>query len=137
MKKVGIWIDKKEAKIVSIEAGNEHLETIMSDVEDFHPSGGSGTKFKGGPQDVVQDSKYLEKEKHQLAEYFKDVSKCVEDADAIVIFGPAQTGEKLYQELLNDQIHFKNKPIFNEKSDSLTDHQILAWVREYYQNGKN
>jgi hypothetical protein len=132
MKKVGIWIDKREAKIVSLEAGNERLDTIVSDVEDYHPSGGSGTRLKGGPQDVVQDSKYLEREKHQFAEYFKDVVSSISGADAIVIFGPAQTGEKLHHEMVEKHAQFHHKTIPVEKADSMTDKQIMAWVRNYY-----
>ena len=136
MKNVGIWIDKKEAKIVSIEAENQRLDAIVSDIEDFHASGGSGTRLKGGPQDVVQDSKYLEREKHQLAEFFKNIAICIKDADAIVIFGPAQTGEKLHKELLEKHSLFHHKTITIEKADNMTDNQIIAWVKGYYISDK-
>jgi stalled ribosome rescue protein Dom34 len=132
MKNVGIWIDKKEAKIVTIEAGNERLDTIESDAEDFNPVGGSGTRLKGGPQDVVQDSKYLEREKHQLAEFFKEIAIKIADSDAIVILGPAQTGGKLYKELLEKYSQFNEETISVEKTDNMTDNQIMAWVRDYY-----
>ena len=136
MKQVGIWIDKREAKIFSIENGNENLDTIASNIEDFRISGGSGTRLKGGPQDVVQDSKYLERELHQLSEFFKDVVKSIEGADAIVIFGPAQTGEKLNHELSekHSQLYSKMKSV--EKADSMTDNQLKAWVRDYYHSNK-
>lgn len=136
MKNAGIWIDKREAKIVTLEAGSEHLVTILSDIEDFHPSGGSGTRLKGGPQDVVQDSKYLERGKHQLAEFFKEIVISIEGADAIVIFGPAQTGGNLYRELTEKHDLFDNSAIFLEKADKMTDNQIMAWVRNYY-NSEN
>jgi len=136
MKNVGIWIDKRKAKIVSIEAGNESLDTIMSDIEDFHVSGGSGTRVKGGVQDVVQDNKYLEREKHQLSEFFRDIVMRIADADAIVIFGPAQTGEKLYHELLGKHSQFKHKILSMEKADNMTDNQIMAWVRNYHNSDK-
>ena len=136
MNNVGIWIDKRKAKIVSVETGNEHFDTIVSNIEDFHVSGGSGTKLKGGPQDVVQDSKYLEREKHQLAEFFKDIVINVADADAIVIFGPAQTGQKLYNELLEKHSQLRHKIISIEKTDNMIDNQIIAWVRNYYNSDK-
>ncbi len=136
MNNVGIWIDKRTAKIVSIQAGIERLDTIMSDIEDFHVRGGSGTRLKGGPQDVVQDSKYLEREKHQLVEFFKDVALSIADADAIVIFGPAQTGQRLYDELLEKHHQFHDKISSVEKADSMTDNQIVAWVRNHYSSNK-
>ncbi|MDP6922248.1 MAG: hypothetical protein QGH06_04665 [Lutibacter sp.] len=132
MKKVGIWIDKRGAKIVSIEKGEEKLDIIDSQVEEYNPKGGSGTKFKGGPQDVVQDSKYLNRENLQFAEYFKNVVERVEDADEIVIFGPAETGEKLHTEIRKNYpiLHAKTNPV--ERADVMTDNQLKAWVRDYY-----
>jgi stalled ribosome rescue protein Dom34 len=132
MKQIGVWIDKREAKVFSIIGGNEHLKTIKSEIEEFNPLGGSGTKSKGGPQDVVQDSKYLEREKHQLAAFFKDIVPSLENADSIVIFGPAQTGEKLNKELQEKYPHLKINIKSIEKADSMTDNQLKAWVRDYY-----
>jgi len=136
MKQVGIWIDKREAKIVSIENGNEHIENVMSDIEDFNPQGGSGTKFKGGPQDVVQDSKYLEREKHQFTAFFKALVPSIEDANAVVIFGPAQSGEKLHKELKEKHLQLCSKVISVEKADNMTDNQLKAWVRDFYHPNK-
>ena len=132
MKNIGVWIDKKEAKIVTVAAENEKLITIKSNIEDYHSKGGSGTKIKGGPQDTVQDSKYLEREKHQLTEFFKDVAKSLTGAEMVVIFGPAQTGEKLQKELTLNHSQFQNLKISVEKSDNMSDNQIKAWVRNYY-----
>ena len=71
MLQTGIWLDKHKANIVSLEKGVETFSTIFSNLEDYRIHGGSGTRLKGGPQDVVQDSKYLEREKLQLKTYFK------------------------------------------------------------------
>ena len=70
--KKGIWLDKKTAIIVSV-YNEVSLNTILSNIEDFHIHGGSGTRLKGGPQDVIQDSKFLEREKHQTKKYFNDI----------------------------------------------------------------
>lgn len=132
MKKTGIWLDKNEAIIVTIENENEHLEKIPSNIEHFHIGGGSGTKFKGGPQDVVQDSKYLDREKHQLRAYFKDIVSRIKDTDALVLFGPADTNTKFYNEL---QLNYKSlgkKTKDVQKADSMTDNQVKAWVRDFY-----
>jgi len=136
MKQIGIWIDKREAKIVSLENGNEHIKTIMSDIEEFNPLGGSGTKFKGGPQDVVQDSKYLEREKHQFKEFFKALVPSMEEANAIVIFGPAQSGEKLQKDLQENHLQLCSKIISVEKADNMTDNQLKSWVRDFYHSNK-
>ena len=132
MKNLGIWLDKKEARIISLENENERMDTIVSEVEDFHIQGGSGTKFKGGPQDVVQDSKYLEREKHQLKAYFKEIASKMKDAKAIVIFGPAQTKEKLRKELQENYKELNTKVKAVKSADSMTDNQVKALVRDFF-----
>ena len=131
--KVGIWIDKRLAKIISIENSGELLTTIKSNIEEYHPKGGSGTKMKGGPQDVVQDSKYLEREKHQLKSYFNKVITSLSDVDSLVVFGPAQTGQKFADELFNNHKDLHSKIIGVETADSMADNQLKAWVKQYFE----
>lgn len=131
MTKIGIWMDKREAKIISIENEGKLLSTIRSEVEEYRPAGGSGSRMKGGPQDVVQDSKYTEREKHQLREYFKNVVNALPEIEALVIFGPAQTGKKFKKELLTTYKNIGEKLIGVETTDTMTDNQLVAWVRDY------
>ena len=99
MKNTGIWLDKEKAHLVTIENGVETFNTITSNMEHYNIGGGSGTRQKGGPQDVVQDSKYLEREKQQLKQYFNVIASQIKESDALVIFGPAGTNEKFGAEL--------------------------------------
>jgi stalled ribosome rescue protein Dom34 len=132
MKHIGIWIDKEKAHVILIKEDSEDMTTIVSEIENFHIHGGSGTQFKGGPQDVVQDSKYLEREKHQFKGYFKKIISLINDADRIVIYGPAETGEKFNKELTTNykDISKKVKDVF--KADSMTDNQTKALIRSYF-----
>ncbi|MGB3149495.1 MAG: hypothetical protein WBB27_02440 [Maribacter sp.] len=133
MKYIGIWMDKEKAHIVSLKGEQEKFETIMSNLDFYKPSGGSRTKSaKWGPQDVVQDSKYLEKEKHQLKKYFNNLAKAIDDANAIALFGPADTNEKFRKELTNNHKNLAAKLKTVEKADSMTENQIKALVREYF-----
>lgn len=131
MKNIGVWLDKEKAHIVILGKQEEFI-TINSNLEHFHPSGGMGTKFKGGPQDVVQDSKYLEREKHQLREYFKELSTHLDQADSIVIFGPAETYLKLKKELETNYKDINSKIKASKKADSMTDNQVKSWVRDFF-----
>ncbi|AOW16822.1 hypothetical protein LPB03_04780 [Polaribacter vadi] len=134
MKNIGVWLDKEKAQIITIENGKETLKTIVSEVEDFHIHGGSGTRLKGGPQDVVQDSKYLEREKHQLKRYFKNISEEIKDADAIVLFGPAEAYLKFQKELQENYQHLNIKIKGAINADSMTDNQTIALVRDFFKN---
>ena len=131
MAKVGIWMDKRVAKILSVDNGGELLATVNSDVEEFHPAGGSGTRLKGGPQDVVQDSKYTERQKHQLKAYFKEVVNELPEIDELVVFGPSQTGKKFKDELLSNYKEVAAKLKGVETTDVMTDNQLIAWAKDY------
>ena len=132
MKKIGIWLDKEKAHLVTLQNEDVRFNTIYSDIDFFHPKGGARSKTRWGPQDVVQDSKYLEREKHQLRQYFKELAKTIKDAQAIAIFGPADTNAKFYKELNENYKTLASKVKTVEKADSMTENQVKALVREYF-----
>ena len=132
MKRLGVWLDKEKAHIVTLEKEDEKFTTIKSEVENFHPSGGFGLGYKGSPQDAMAEKKYMEREKHQLKSYFKDLVTEIKDADAIVIFGPAETGEKFRKELDEHYRDVSAKVKGLQKANSMTDNQIIAWVKDFY-----
>lgn len=127
-------MDIEKAHIVSLTEESEQMQTLFSEVEDYHPKGGSGTKFKGGPQDVVQDSKYLERKKNQMRTYFRNLAKVINDADSIALFGPSDTTEKFRKELNENQKELASKIKTVCKVDSMTDNQVKALVRNYYKD---
>jgi hypothetical protein len=129
---IGIWIDSRIAKITSIRDGKEEMNLVQSNIEEFNPTGGSGSKVKGGPQDVVQDNRYLERKKNQSKVFYKDVISQVKNADSIVIFGPAQTGEELYKAFSEVTPDTFEKVRGVKKTNSMTDNQIKAWVKDYF-----
>ena len=133
MKNIGIWLDKEKAHMVTLIEDSEKFETIVSDIEVFHPKGGSGTKSaKWGPQDVVQDSKYLEREKHQYKIYFKNLVNFVKTADAFALFGPAETAAMFKKELDENYPLLAAKVKTVTKADSMTDNQIKKLIREFF-----
>nr|WP_321230035.1 hypothetical protein [uncultured Psychroserpens sp.] len=132
MKKTGIWLDKDKALIVTIENENETFQIVSSNVEHYKIHGGSGTRQKGGPEDVVQDNKYLEREKHQLKQYFKDITTKIDDSDELVLFGPAGTNEKFSDELHENYKLLSTKIKGMRKTDSMTDNQVKAWTRDFF-----
>jgi stalled ribosome rescue protein Dom34 len=136
MKNIGIWLDKEKAYIITVENGKETMQTVKSEVENFRIHGGSGTRFKGGPQDVVQDSKYLEREKHQFKAYFKEIVSKIKNADAFVLFGPAETKDKLNKELQEKYKNLSLKVQAVNVADSMTENQLKAWVRDFFKENE-
>lgn len=129
MKNTGIWLDKKKAVIVTIENGKEMLQTIDSAIENYNVT---ANRHVGGAQEIVKDVKYLEREKHQLKAYFKDITQQLKKSDALVLFGPAETSRKFAKELEENYKSISIKVKAVQKADSMTDNQIKAWVKEFF-----
>jgi tRNA uridine 5-carbamoylmethylation protein Kti12 len=134
MKKIGIWIDKEKAHIVTVKSNKDTMKTIHSEVENYHVKGGSRSKTPWGPHQVVKDSTYMEREKHQLKKYFREIATTIADADSIVIYGPAETNLKLEKELKENFKDIAKKVLKVEKADSMTTNQVKALIRDFYNN---
>ena len=132
MKQIGIWMDKQEAKGVVFENGKESSFHIPSEMDFFNPKGGARSKTKWGPQDVVQDSKYLETEKHQFRRYFQKIVEAIQDADQLALYGPAEASEKFEKELEENHRQLADKVKIREKVDSMTDNQFKAMVKRFF-----
>jgi len=134
MKYIGIWLDKEKAHLVTLVNEQESLHTINSEVEFFHPKGGSRSKSKWGPQDVVQDSKYTEREKHQLRAYFENINKVLKkkSPQALALFGPGNTYAQFNKWLEENQRDIANCVQKAQKTDSMTQNQLRALVRETF-----
>lgn len=136
MRNTGIWLDKDKANIVTIENGVETFDTVSSNIEHYNIRGGSGTRQKGGPQDVIQDRKYLEREKQQMKLFFKTIATQIKGSDALVIFGPGNTYEKFGKELHESYNTLGTKIKGIKKADSMTDNQVKALVRDFFNEDK-
>lgn len=132
MRKVGIWIDKEKAHIVTLTDDKEHFRTLESELEDFHIHGGSRSKTRWGPQDVVQDSKYLEREKHQFRVYFKKLAGIIKNADIISVFGPGEAKDKFSKEMTEKFPLLAGKIKSVQTVDSMTDNQLVVLVKDHY-----
>jgi hypothetical protein len=134
MKKIGVWLDKEKAYLVTLTAKEIVLLTLPSELEFFNlKSGGPGRVKSGATQDVVHESTYLEREKQQLKAYFKQLVPLLEGAEAILIFGPADTNEKLKKELDKNYKSIAANIISVQKADSMTPNQVKAYVRHFFE----
>ncbi|MGB5434743.1 MAG: hypothetical protein WBM98_02545 [Maribacter sp.] len=135
MKNIGVWLDKEKAHIVTLTKDSETFDTLVSEIENYRPSGGSGTKSaKWGPQDVVQDSKFLERKKHQYKAYFKNLVIAIGAADKLALFGPAETATMFKKELDEHYPLVAAKVTIVKKADSMTDNQVKKLVRDFFGN---
>lgn len=136
MKKIGIWIDRKQAKVYSLSETEERIETISSNLHSFKHKGYSRAAMKwGGPQDVLPAKTMEEREKNELNKYFDEVIHTIGKADAIAVFGPGEIPR-----MFTHHLERKDKILWTrlktvEKSDKLSDRQFTAHVRNFYRWG--
>ena len=116
---VGLWIDHREAIIVSIANGVEKVHSIESGVEKH-------VRFSGGKPEDQQDHKF----NNHLNEYYDKVKAYLREADAILILGPGEAKVELSVRLKGDTLGERIAGI--ETADKMTPHQVAAKVREHF-----
>lgn len=135
MKKIGIWIDRKNARILFLNGEEEKFEVIPSGIHYYKHTGFSQARMKwGGPQNTLPAKRMEEKEKNQLKQYFDCIIKVIENADAIIVLGRGQTARAF-----SARLQIKDKILWTRlkaviKSDKLSDKQFKSWVRNFYRS---
>ncbi len=129
----GLWIDRREAIVVSITDEGETITKIESDIErKVRLSGGSRTaKTPYGPQQVSVDGKQEQRLKRQLRQYYQVIIRRIKDANKILIFGPGEAKTELKKEIENFKELALTK-ITVEAADKMTERQIAAKVRQFF-----
>ena len=125
-KKIGLWLDHREAIIVVLSYQGEQITRIKSGAE-------KQIRLEGGSrQDGLQTTETLRDKKFamQLGKYFDDIIAYIRGAELIQIFGPGEAKHELMKRLENDGL--KERIVEVENADSMTDNQIAAKVREYF-----
>ena len=134
MRKVGIWIDQREANIISLKEGAIFSKTIYSDIETRIRIEGEKKQFgRFGDQYLVDEKGKENRIKEFTQKYLHRVLNELSTADEIILFGPAQTKfrlEKLISELPEMVIKMQDV----KTSENMTHNQKLAYVRDYYKN---
>nr|MBF0222614.1 hypothetical protein [Desulfobulbaceae bacterium] len=129
---VGLWIDHRKAVIVAISDKEEEIKVIESKVEkQLGRSSGkrSTTSFEAQmvPADNSQDKKFTA----QLNTYYEEVISVIHNAESLLIFGPGEAKGELVKQLEKDKL--AERIVSVETADQMTDPQITAKVREYFQ----
>lgn len=134
MRKVGIWIDQKEANIITLTKKDVHCKTIYSDIETRIRLEGEKKQYgRFGDQYLVDEKGKKNRINEYTQRYLNRVLKELLKADEIVLFGPAQTKIKL-EKMISEvpELAIKMKGI--QASENMTHNQKLAYVKDYYKN---
>lgn len=115
---VGLWIDHRQAVIVSVAGRAETIQRVSSNVEGQHRQSGTSS-----PAD---DARQRELTEH-LNSYYEEAVSRIRDAESILIFGPGEAKGELKACLEKDKLD--GRVVGMETSDKMTDPQIVAKVR--------
>ncbi len=128
----GLWIDHRKAIIVAVTDKGEKIGLIISKAEkQLRRSGDSPLKGGYEPLQVpAADSRQKMLTGH-LNIYYDAVIASIRDAEAILIFGPGDAKDELKKRLKKNKLG--GRIIGIETVDKMTDRQITAKVRKYFQ----
>ncbi|MBK7456076.1 MAG: hypothetical protein IPJ46_20835 [Anaerolineales bacterium] len=122
-KQAGLWIDHRKAVIVLITEAGEEIKTITSNMEK-RVRFTSGTGSEDGSSEDVRDRQF----ENHLNTYYEEIIAVIREADSIKIFGPGEAKGELVKRIELEGL--KAHILSVEPADKMTDHQILAKVRE-------
>lgn len=131
-KKTGIWLDHKEALMVSMQGDQATVERLESEIDSrFRPSGGRKSGGTSVAQSISREQRADERYRHQCNTFYKTVIDRLNTVDDLFIFGPG--GAK--HELVKAIEKIKNRRIrisAVEPCDRLTENQVVAKVKSFF-----
>jgi len=132
MRQVGVWIDQKEAHIITFSQGSVYSKTIYSDVDTRIRDEGEKKQFgRFGSQYLVDEKGVKNRIQEFTQRYLLSILKELKNADEIMLFGPAQTKGKLEKIILKDrEVALKLKEV--KVSNKMTHNQKIAYVKDFY-----
>jgi len=132
MKQVGIWLDQKEADIITVENESLKFKTIYSGIETRERILGETKQYSRFGDQFLNDEKDKENKISELTKkYLRSVLTSLKDANEIMIFGPAQMKIKLKKLISKNPSIFSNlKEV--KSAENMTENQKIAFVKSYF-----
>lgn len=133
-KQTGIWLDLRNAWIINLPTehdGTVEMQHIRSEIEEHVHISSTHGQSPWGPHSGDNQHSVEERMHHEEKHYFQNLLKHLHPkTEELVIFGPSEA-KYGFRNLLNEQ-HDKPELIHLESADHMSEHQIVAWVQEYY-----
>jgi hypothetical protein len=123
-REIGLWIDHRKAVIVIVTDKGEETKIIESSMEKH-------VRFSGGSSEPGQAEDVRDRQfNNHLNIYYDDVIAFIGDAKSILIFGPGEAKGELKKRIEREEL--KERIVNIETADKMTDHQIMARVRDHF-----
>jgi hypothetical protein len=130
-RETGLWIDHRQAVIVTLLEKGEELTRISSGMgKHVRYSGASQSENGSGSHDDAAEDIRDRRFGNHLSEYYDSVISNLRTADSILIIGPGEAKSELQKRLEIDSL--AGRIVAIETADKMTDGQIAAAVRQHY-----
>jgi hypothetical protein len=123
-KRVGLWLDRNKAVIVSITNNVEAKRIIIFDLEHYAPF--SKIIEGNGSLEDIHDQRF----QNYLDKYYDEIIADIRDATEIQIFGPEVAKYELQKHLENEGL--SEHIVSVEEAGKLTDLQIATRVQKRF-----
>ena len=127
-----VWIDAREAIVVSWLADRAQVETLLSDVPDHRKSTGHvrhDSTVRHGGGGAPQTAGEPRREEH-LNQFIEQVAAHLPADDDLLILGPGTTRERLERHVLAmDRHRLHRRIVTTEASAPRTNRQLIARIR--------
>ena len=112
----GVWVDHEKALIITKESGDYVIKQKIAPPGDF----------------VAESELHINNAKSaDMRSYFKSLSGHLQQYDQILLLGTGKSQEQ-FKNYLNEDAKFQAKEITIENTDKLSDHQMIAKVRNFF-----
>lgn len=120
---LGIWIDQKQAVIVSVARDHSGVTRLRSSIRPH--------RHYHGAQDGGGEKKYEERHAQSVAHFLDAVARHVAPGDEVLVLGPGETKGALKRRI-RDVKSLRDVTVTTRTADKLTEPQLIAAVRRRY-----
>lgn len=120
-KKVGVWMDHSIAHLMEFSKEHFEIKTIESKFTQKQ-------KLSSARQ---EEHNLHSKEKEEQRKYFKKIMKVIAKYNEIILFGPTDAKEELFNIVATDN-RFQNSKVLVKQTEKMTPNQKEAFVKGYF-----
>ncbi len=120
---VGVWIDHKEAFVLFNDANNDDAKSSSEKHVRYSEHATEGES----PSEDQRERRHV----NRLNQYYDEVIPHIKDATSILIFGPGEAKGEFKKRL--ESKGFADRIVACETVDNLTNNQMVAKVKTYFQ----
>ena len=129
----GLWIDREKAVIVMATDQGHEIKVIVSNVDkQLGRSEGVRSTTSYEPQLVPADDRRERRLRGQLNIYYDSVLACIQGAEEVLLFGPGEAKGELKKRIMRTRHGVRVVGV--EPADKMTERQVSAKVRHYFEN---